>query len=277
VVDFDPGIGSYTLSNIPSTYQTFVSKLSLCNAPPVPVSSQSLISTCGGGVKTLSASATNSISWLSSFPSSTSIGSGSVFVTSSLSIGSYTYYAISSNTCSSSNLAAVINIQVNAVPQLSLSSSATAFCKGDAITLSASGADTFSWTFPGNITGPNTVTAALSPSVSGNYSVSGSYSATGCSATKFLSLTVKPCTGILENNKTNFALKIYPNPTTDFVFVETETEYRLDCYDPLGQLVFSKFIPAGKTELDLSSLPKALYLLKASFANEVLVYKLIKE
>jgi hypothetical protein len=67
------------------------------------------------------------------------------------------------------------NVQVNASPTISISSSSV--CSGQTATLSSSGASSYTWN-PGSITGPTyTVIANVSPST---YTVTGSSS--GCSA-----------------------------------------------------------------------------------------------
>lgn len=57
------------------------------------------------------------------------------------------------------------------------------------------------------------------------------------------------------------AVSIYPNPATDFLYVETAAplDYRMALYDSTGKLVVSQ-LNAGR--IDLSGLPDGIYLLE---------------
>ncbi|MDA3953342.1 MAG: T9SS type A sorting domain-containing protein [Bacteroidales bacterium] len=82
----------------------------------------------------------------------------------------------------------------------------------------------------------------------------------------------------------NFNLKVYPNPASDFVWVELESEEIneaiVELYDLNGKLVYnSKLnITEVRTQISLTNLSSSQYILKISDSSgEVLhTYKLIK-
>ncbi len=60
------------------------------------------------------------------------------------------------------------------------------------------------------------------------------------------------------------ALKIYPNPTTDFVAVQSDLDIKnLQVYNQLGQLVISQ----KETQIDLSDIAPGIYIVQIHFEN----------
>ena len=156
---------------------TIITTVTVSNAPNITVNSATI---CNGSSATLTASGVDTYSW-SSGPTS------SIIVVNPTTTSNYTVTGFQ-NGCSvmASNTTAVI---VNALPNVSITSIAS-ICNGKTATLSASGADTYTWS---NNQNGNTTT--VSPSASSNFSVIGTNSITGCS------------------NSGNFNLTVYPLPT----------------------------------------------------------------
>ena len=97
-LDFDYGSPSYTISAV-GQYDVFIQKLNNCLAPSnaintTPVSFQSF---CINATTTLSALSTGTVNWYASSTSTISLGSGAIFITPTLSPGTYTYYAEAQN------------------------------------------------------------------------------------------------------------------------------------------------------------------------------------
>lgn len=66
-----------------------------------------------------------------------------------------------------------------------------------------------------------------------------------------------------ENNELNISL--YPNPTSDIVTIsifEEAIDMQIDIFNASGQLVKSSMALTGENEIDLSDLPKGVYLIK---------------
>lgn len=164
-------LGAYQTTNtIGGGYDAFLVKFFECAAAPiVPVSSTpgSNLLLCGNTSASLSASGLGTISWYSSSTSTTSLGTGSTFITPTLSAGIYTYY-VAATTCTTSASRLPITVTVSTLPSISVNSGS--ICTGQSFTLAPTGAS--SYTFEG---GTNVVT----PSVNTTYTIQGSNSS-GC-------------------------------------------------------------------------------------------------
>lgn len=90
-----------------------------------------------------------------------------------------------------------VSVTVNPAPSLTLSPLSTGICLGQSITVSASGASTYSWN-----TGVTTASIVLSPTVNTNYTVTGTGS-NGCKSTAVYNLNVKPLPGISVSASAN--------------------------------------------------------------------------
>lgn len=81
--------------------------------------------------------------------------------------------------------------------------------------------------------------------------------------------------GINELEKDN--VKIYPNPTTDFIFVTLHSKSKVEeveIFDTAGRLILKTKLDTGK--LDLRSLPAGIYVI--SFKNpDIKPVKIIKK
>ena len=130
---------------------------------------------CSGNSLTLTTNAVSNYSW------STGATTNSIVVNPT-SNASYSLTATSSSACVAT---AVINVSVTAAPPvLSVTSSTNNACLGQSVTLTASGALSYTWT-GGAVNG-----VAFTPTTSGNYTVSGQ---NGCGiTTAVVPLTVAP-------------------------------------------------------------------------------------
>jgi len=87
-------------------------------------------------------------------------------------------------------------------------------------------------------------------------------------------------TGINENS-INLRTSVYPNPTTDFLKLEVESEslYGLtyELFDLSGKLVASQKVNDTQTSIDIESFSKATYLLRVVQNNQIIkTYRIIK-
>lgn len=113
VGDFDLGPGTYTLG-VTSSAQAFHIKMNDCYLPfsptnITPVSNQTI---CANNTTTLMASSTGTINWYSSPTSTVTLGTGTNYVTPTLTAGSYTYYA-EAKTCGPSATRTAITLLVS--------------------------------------------------------------------------------------------------------------------------------------------------------------------
>jgi len=85
-------------------------------------------------------------------------------------------------------------------------------------------------------------------------------------------------TGIIESSS-NTKIFVYPNPTTGKISVEAEDIEKIDIYDIQGMKVKSQKanIKSQNCELDLSTQPKGIYIIKVRTSKGVAVEKIVKE
>ena len=62
---------------------------------------------------------------------------------------------------------------------------------------------------------------------------------------------------------------VYPNPVADLLHIEAKDGCRLDVFNALGQCMISEKLAKDETQLDFSSFPNGLYLLKVETKNGV--------
>lgn len=133
----------------------------------------------------------STITWWDASTAGTQIGSGSPFesvgtivLPNTGTLGAYSFYAMAtSGSCSSTRL--TVDVNVNALPVVTASSTASAVCFGSMVTLNGGGATTYSW--------DNGVTnnVAFSASTTTTYNVIGT-DVNGCADTTSILLTVNP-------------------------------------------------------------------------------------
>ncbi len=136
-------------------------------------------SICQGSSTNLIASGADSYSWSSGQPG---ILPGMVSV-SPTSTTTYTVTGYNDNGCSDT---ASITIAVSPAPTVGISASATIICSGEVVTLTATGANTYSWS---NGLPPNSQ-VTVSPTITTTYTVTGTSNA--CSSSANITITVKP-------------------------------------------------------------------------------------
>ena len=160
----------------------------LCSPGALPVSNTAAnqLNICSGSSSSLSVTGTGTLNWYNSPTSTVSLGSGTSYNTSTLSTGTYTYYAASTNTCAQGQRLA-FTVTVNPLPVVSISGT-NALCSGQSINLTASGANTYTWS-----TNSNLSSISVAPTSNITYTLSGTSTA-GCvsAAAASLAVTVNP-------------------------------------------------------------------------------------
>jgi hypothetical protein len=142
------------------------------NSPSVTINSSSN-SVCQGNTVTLSGSGAISYTW------SGGVSNGSPFIPSSTS----NYTVTGANGCGTAT--ALVTVSVNPNPTLSVNTGSVALCPGNSTTLTATGANSFTWT--GGISNG----IAFNPPASNIYTVTGN-NTFGCIGTSTVAVTVLP-------------------------------------------------------------------------------------
>ncbi|MBK7668963.1 MAG: T9SS type A sorting domain-containing protein [Sphingobacteriaceae bacterium] len=218
-------------------------------------------SICVGSSATLTTSGASTYTWNPGALTGTNI------VVSPTTTITYTVVGLTGS-CSNTNTKI---LTVNALPVVNASSSTSLMCVGQTLTLTGTGAATYTW-MPGNITG-NTI--ALSPTVSTTYSVIGT-STSNCINSSAISVSVSACTGISSLTNAENQFMILPNPNSgQFVIVGSSDAFDISVYNSIGQLI--KFIPQNKARVnvDLSNSAKGIYYVVINSQGKRINRKLI--
>ena len=181
-------------------------------SPTMTLTPSSLTTTCANPTATLLAtsSADPDVNYVWTAPSTGSLNNTTI--NNPVANGSGVFTVQVTNTvsgCVSATETVTITADAN-VPTLNATSSNTAICSNQTVTLSITGADTYTWS-----TTENTSTIAVTPATTTTYSVSGTNTLTGCSNITNVTVSVTPtptlnvsasATTICEGNTTTLTL-----------------------------------------------------------------------
>ncbi len=170
---------------------------------------------------------------------------------------SYTITGTSlSNGCKSE--IATSHLTVSAFPTTAVMADRPAVCAKESLTLTASGAASYTW----SSSAATTSSISFVPASTGWHQVTG-FSAEGCAKTASVFVIVNPCTGIAENEAAD-EFKVYPNPGTGMFKVESAVAQDLIIVDVTGRQVVKQKIAAGTNTVNLTELAPGHYILKCS-------------
>ena len=140
------------------------------------------------------------------------------------------------------------------MPDVTANSSAAIVCLGQSVTLSGSGAASYSWS--------NSVVNAESfvPTITTTYFITGT-DLNNCSNTDSIIITIELCNGISDINENLFL--VYPNPSDDFVTIKigsnlVNSNYRISNNE--GKIMLNGSLNLIDTKIDLSGLKPGVYL-----------------
>ena len=186
------GLGNLATATItnPGTYTVTATGANGCSSQsvitvtqnataPIVIASSSSSSICAGSSVTLTAFGATSYTW------NPGNFSGSTLTVSPTTTTIYTLTGLSANGCSNTT---TLNLTVNSIPILTLTASSTTVCSGGTITLTASGASTYTWD-PGSLTGSSITSTITSTTV---YSVTGE-SSEGCIGSSSITVSLNNC------------------------------------------------------------------------------------
>ena len=147
-----------------------------------------------------------------------------------------------------------ISISVFPLPDVTANSSASIVCLGQSVTLSGSGAASYSWS--------NGVVNAESfvPTMTTTYFLTGT-DLNNCSNTDSIIITIDLCNGISDINENLFL--VYPNPSDDFVTIQIVSNFVNSNYRILnneGKMMLNGTLNSIETKIDLSGLKPGVYL-----------------
>lgn len=218
---------------------------------------------CQGDGVVLTASGASTYSW------SGAVVNNTMFYPSTTA--SYSVTGTGTNGCKNT---ATVQIIIQPLPTVSIVSNPSGpVCSGESVTLTASGANVYSWS-----TGSVTPFAVVAPSVTTQYQVTGT-DANGCDATAAFTQTINTCLSIL-NLKPDSDLRVYPNPTKGKVqLVNTSgVVKRFELTSSLGVVMLhGETSSSASTSIDLSNYPNGIYFIKTETPGSTGIIKIIKE
>ena len=253
--------GCYTVtgSSAQGCTNTAISCATVLAAPSISISSNSTV-VCSGSTTTLTASGANSYSW-----STGPIGNS--LTVNPTSNNTYTVTGTDVNTCTNT---AVKSISVNPLPNVSIVNSPSVLCTGQVATLTASGANTYTWN---NSSNSNPI--LVSPGTTTVYTVNGT-DANGCVNSYSITQTVSTCAGINENVSENNLFHLYPNPNNGEFYIYTKANMMLTITNVLGER--THIIMCNENELNkvqIDSLSSGIYFISGEYNNTMVKQKIV--
>lgn len=252
--EFEPGFG-------PASGLTYVWSPATCVTPTLVATHVNTVS-CEGTSVTISVSGANNYTW------SIGMSAAQIIVTPTTT----TVYTV---TGSNGSCTATLSLTHSVVsyPAISVSVNNAILCKGQSATLTAIGANTYTWS--------NSQTGSLiavTPTVSSQYTVSGSNGV--CVAEQSTSITVDNCTDISTFTKNDLSLIVFPNPFTDALFIKADglNAAKIIIHNTLGKVVFDSINEIALNEsINTSNFEKGVYFVSIVTSDNTKSLKLIKE
>ncbi len=235
-----------------------VTTITVVNNISISVSGNTVI--CAGGAATLSVAGANGYEW------STNENTSSIITTP---IANTTYSVVgASGTCKDT---AYVSVTVNALPSLSVTSTASVICSGESVTITAGGANSFLWN-----TGDTTSMIVVNLSATTSYTVVGT-DGNGCTAKTVVTQNVDECLGIKSKGSSDLRINVYPNPSNGNFIIETPAQINVRITNSLGQVIIEEEFFEGKNKVDLNKQAMGIYFLELKQGKQAKTIKLIKD
>ncbi len=185
--------------------------------------------------------------------------------------GTHPYSLTVTNTCGSAVDNGSLTVILSPVVTAS-ASPATTICAGDTVTLTAIGADTYSWT--------NSVVNGVPfvPGATTTYIATGTNTTTGCPDTAHVTITVDPCTGI-GDPISNAGYSIYPNPTSNVLNIDgLANAKQLTLIDVTGKIIYNTTeLNENTLKIDMTNASKGLYFIQVETTSGIESFKVVKQ
>ena len=228
--------------------------------PSVSIGGTAVI--CSGNNTNLTASGASTYTW--------STGSNSSSI--SISPANNTTYTVTGTDIHGCENNAVRTITVNALPLVSISVTSTLLCNGESSVLTASGANTYTWS-----TGGMGISETVFPTSNITYTLNGT-DLNNCSNSAVVTLSVSLCTGITSTDSIDNRISIYPNPTNKYLTIQSLYIINsVEITDLLGHVVYkSGEVNDFNETLDLN-INSGIYFVCIKTKDKIEKIKIIKE
>ncbi|MBL7933617.1 MAG: T9SS type A sorting domain-containing protein [Bacteroidia bacterium] len=249
-------VGSNTTTTCSDTAMATINILAL---PVLSVTASSNL-VCAGSTVALTASGANTFTW-----------TGGITNAQAFTINTTNSYSVTGTdtvTGCTNTVAIAETITVNPLPFISIVSSNSLLCLGEAVTFTTVGASTsYTWSSSSNA---SVITAT--PAASGDYTVSvQGTDVNNCSNSTTYTQTVSECTGISSLSENRASLNMYPNPADNVLTISSATNKTFSLVNEFGQTV--KTLTAGQN--DISDVPTGIYILMGEHEGQLIKQKLV--
>lgn len=254
---------TYTLtgSNILTTCSdTAVATINVLALPALSITASSNL-VCAGSTVALTASGADTFTWTGG------ITNAQAFTISATN--SYSVTGTDTVTGCTNTVAIAETITVNPVPFISIVSSNSLLCLGEAVTFTTIGSSTsYTWSSASNAS-----VVTITPGNSGDYTISvNGTDVNGCTNATTYTQSVSDCTGLNTlNSSDHFVLNAFPNPAKDILNISSPVELKLSLINDLGQTV--KTISSG--ENNISDLNPGIYFLIGEYEGTMVKQKVV--
>ncbi len=222
-------------------------------------------SICSGQTATIIATGANTYNWSNGF------NTAAIQVSPS----SNTVYTVSALTTSGSiNCASAgsVQVQVKPLPSVTITASKNEICKGETATLTASGANTYTWSNGSNGTSISPSSSLVTTFV---FTVTGN-STLNCINTATAQFKVNSCNGFDENKISSVSFNVYPNPNNGNFNVISTSNLHLTITNELGQVIKSFELNSDNHfTISIDELSSGIYFVVANDANSTQYQKII--
>lgn len=162
---------------------------------------------------------------------------------------------------------ATVSVVINSNPTVNATSSTSLICIGQSASLTANGANTYSWNL--GASGPN---ITVSPTITTNYVLSGT-SLVGCTSSIAITQNVSNCAGIGTLFLEQSILHVYPNPSNGMATLTTEEFGVYTVINMLGVVVKSFEITGKTTEINFNGLSAGVYYINNKQNSKRIILK----
>lgn len=180
--------------------------------------------------------------------------------------GNFTVSLILYSNCSNDTLRQVVAVTTPG-PTLNIAGNFL-ICKGAKATYTATGGSSYAWS--NNTAGP---TATLSPTVTTVYTATAMLN--GCQQSRQFTVTVDPCLTVAGVARQTPFL-VYPNPVNEKLNIDCEQRTTVVLTDINGHVIHHVELEKGKQEVNVSGLPKGIYLLRLQVGQELYHSRFVK-
>jgi gliding motility-associated-like protein len=149
---------------------------------------------CAGSTLQLSSSGGAGFSWTGPNGFTSNLQHPSITSVTTAATGIYTVQVTAANGCVSTT---TTTVTVYASPTIAIAPTSASINVGDNVSLTASGANIYSWSPSTGLSATNTAQVTAQPAATTTYTVTGTVSSTGCTNTNSVIVTVIPVGGLL--------------------------------------------------------------------------------